>query len=198
MKDEVTEFQPHISLNSVVGLANPKTIKMVGTIHEQEVVVMIDLGATHNFIALEAVEKLGVELTPSKMFGVSLGTGEAVRGEGECKAVTLQLPGVEITEDFLPLTLGNSDVILGIQWLEKLGTMMTNWKTQTLSFQHNGEVVTIHGDPSLGRTCISLKAMIITLRKEGVVTWLSLMLWRTNYRRKAVNRWYQQGSYRKC
>lgn len=97
---------------------------------------------------------------------MSLGTGKAVQGEGECKAVMLELPGVKLIEDFLPLPLGNSDLILGIQWLEKLGTMSANWKTQTLRFQVGGNSITLQGDPSLGRTLISLKAMVRTLRKE--------------------------------
>lgn len=42
-----------------------------------------------------------------------LGTGSLVR-EGICRGVLLQFPGAEIIEDFLPLELGNTDVILGI------------------------------------------------------------------------------------
>ena len=30
-------------------------------------------------------------------------------------------------EDFLPLTLGNLDVILEVQWLESLGIIYSNW-----------------------------------------------------------------------
>lgn len=68
---------------------------------------------------------------------------------------------------FLPFQLGNSDVILGVQWLEKLGTVITNWKLETMKFQVNGKTVTLKGDPSLTRSKISLKAMIKTIRKEG-------------------------------
>lgn len=68
--------------------------------------------------------------------------------------------GVEVVEDFLPLELGNSDVILGIQWLEKLGSVVTNWKTQVMTFRVDGAIMTIKGDPSLARSLISLKAMI--------------------------------------
>lgn len=150
-----------------MGISNSKTIKMVGSVNGHDVVVMVDPGATHDFISLVAIKKLGVVVAPSKAFGVSLGTEEAVRGEGEWRAMKLTFPEVEIVEDFLPLTLGNSDIILGIQWLEKLDTMTTNWKTQTLTFQSYGETVTLRGDPSLGRTLISLKATIRTLRKEG-------------------------------
>ena len=108
------ELQPEISFNSVMGFTSPRTLKLLGYIMGKEVVVMIDPGATHNFISREVVETLGVPLSPTKSFGVSLGTGESVRGTGLCKGVSLQLPGMTVIEDFLPLPLGNSDVILGI------------------------------------------------------------------------------------
>lgn len=128
---------------------------------------MVDPGATHNFISKEAVANLELTVTPSEEFGVSLGTGDSVQGRGICKSVVLEVQGMVIVEFFLPLELGNSDVILGIQWLEKLGTMTTNWKTQTLRFQLGEETVTLKEDPSLGRSDISLKAMIRQLRKAG-------------------------------
>lgn len=166
--DHEEEFlQPETSLNSVMGLTNPKTIMMMGHINGEEVVVMIDPGATHNFISTTTVEKLLMSVTPSKAFGVSLGTGELVQGEEICQGVPLYLQGIEMVEDLFSLPLGNSDLILGIQWLEKLGTMTTNWKTQTPKFMLNGEAVTLMGDPSLGRPLVSLKAMIRTLIKDG-------------------------------
>lgn len=73
------QMRPEISLNSVVGLTNPKTIKMEGEIQGTPVVVMIDPGATHNFISDETVKKLGIRVTPTKEFGVSLGTGISAR-----------------------------------------------------------------------------------------------------------------------
>lgn len=160
-------IKPEISLNSVIGISSSKTMKLLGEIMGQRVVVLIDPGATHNFVSLEAVEKLGLPIIPSKSFGVSLGTGANVQGEGECKSVVLHLQGVTIIEDYLPLSLGNSDLILGVQWLEKLGTVATNWKTQTLKFKLGEDNVTLKGDPSLERTMISLKAMLKTIRKGG-------------------------------
>lgn len=60
-----------MSLNSVVGIENPKTMKLKGVINGQDVVVMIDLGATHNFISLKTVEKLQIPTVVTKEFGVS-------------------------------------------------------------------------------------------------------------------------------
>lgn len=164
----IAEVHSEISLNSVVGLSNPKTMKLKGLIGEKEVVVMIDPGATHNFIALGVVKELNIEVTESGSFGVSLGNGDAVRGSGVCKGLLLQLDGgVEVKSEFLPLELGNSDIILGVQWLETLGTVITNWKTQTMIFDVEGQPVKLVGDPTLVRAQISLKAMLRTLKKEG-------------------------------
>ena len=49
-------------------------------------------------------------------YGVNLGTGLMVKGEGVCKGVELKLPRLMVIKDFLPFELGSSNVILGLQW----------------------------------------------------------------------------------
>lgn len=171
VEDDLTEDENPIvpvsvSLNSVVGIDNPKTMRLTGMIMNVPVVVMIDPGATHNFISLSVVEKIGITVSETEEFGMMLGRGKSVTGKGECKEVQLCLRSIEIIENFFPLELGNSDVILGIQWLEKLGTISTNWKMQVLQFQWKGAKVILKGDPSLGRSKVSLKSMMKIIRKE--------------------------------
>ena len=57
-----------------------------------------------------------------------MGARNSVLGEGICRGITLHLQGVDMVDDFLPLSLGTFDVIFGIQWLETLGVPYTNWK----------------------------------------------------------------------
>lgn len=156
-----------VSLSSVVGLTTPKTMKLKGMVGEQEVVVLIDPGATHNFISLDLVKRIQLPIDDSEEYGVTMGTGTAVRGRGLCRGVALHLQGIDVVEEFLPLGLGSADVILGIKWLETLGMTHTNWKTQVMKFRLGNESVTLRGDPSLGKTLVSLKAMMRTIKHEG-------------------------------
>lgn len=166
-----------ICLNSVIGTANPKTLKLKGELAGAEVVVLIDPGATHNFLSLSAIKHLKIPKSPTVGFGVSLGTGEVVTETGKCKGVLLYVQGVCIKEDFLPLMmLGTSDFILGIQWLETLGPVTTNWKTQHMKFQLEGQWVTLKGDPSLERAQISLKNKVRTLGSSGGGYWVQFSL----------------------
>lgn len=116
---------------------------------------------------MRTVEKLGIPVIANNGFGVTLGNGEAIKGTGECRGVVLQLGALEIVEDFLSFSLGNSDVILGVQWLEKLGSVTTNWKLQEMKFKVGKETVILKGDPSLEHSKVSLKAMMRTIKKEG-------------------------------
>ena len=49
-----------LSLNSVVGVSEPHTMKLRGEIQGKEVVVLIDCGATYNFISKPVVESLQI------------------------------------------------------------------------------------------------------------------------------------------
>lgn len=95
-----------------------------------------------------------------------MGTGDKEAGKGICRGILLQLEGIDIVEEFLPLRLGSSDIILGVKWLETLGTTQTNWKNQTMDFEVGGESICLKGDPSLGKSLVSLKAMSRELKRE--------------------------------
>ncbi|KAL2533550.1 Ty3/gypsy retrotransposon protein [Abeliophyllum distichum] len=67
-----------LSLNSVVGLTAPQTMKLKGSILQQKVVVLLDCGATHNFILAKLVEKLGLPRTETAGYDVIMDTGLTV------------------------------------------------------------------------------------------------------------------------
>ena len=115
-----------LSLNSVLGLTLPSTMKIKGKLGPKEVTILIDCGATHNFLSLELIEELKPPLLKTTNYGVVMGTGMAVRGKRICKGVIVEMQGLTVVEDFLPLTLGSTDVILRMQWLGTLGTMKAN------------------------------------------------------------------------
>ena len=166
LEEEQEKIEPMgISLNSVVGITNQKTMKMLGTVNSMELIVMIDPEATNNFISVEAVKKLGLNCEESENFGVMLGNGEEILGQGVRRQVELRLQELSIVQDYFALELGISNVILGVQWLETLGPVTTNWKTQAMQFAWQGRNVILLGDPTLKRSKISLNAMLKVLKK---------------------------------
>lgn len=55
--------------------------------------MMIDPGATHNFISTSTIARLEIPITGNREFGVSLGNGTVGKGTGECVGVELDLRG---------------------------------------------------------------------------------------------------------
>ncbi|PWA91318.1 Ty3/gypsy retrotransposon protein [Artemisia annua] len=144
-----------VSLNSVLGFTTPRTMKVQGKLGDRDVVVLIDCGATHNFLSNNLVKDLGY-----------LGNGKIDNSYGLCRQVVLTLHDLQVIDDFYPLELGSTDMILGIKWLQTLGDMTVNWKELRMSFVKDGKNVTIKGDSGLSRTLVSLKSMVRSLQKE--------------------------------
>lgn len=121
--------------------------------------MMVDSGATNNFISTATVNRLQIEPAEEDKYGVTLGDGKKNFGKGKCRGLQMLVQGLEITEDYLILGLGNSDIIFGMQWLKKLGEVVTNWKKQIMKFNWEGAERMLVGDPSLERSLMSLKAL---------------------------------------
>lgn len=110
-----------LSLHSMVELDAPTTMKLMGTLSDRSVVVLIDNGVSHNFINEELVATLYLPRFPTSSYEILLGTEKSIQMTGICKSVFLTLVNLTIINDFIPLLLGSADVILGVQWLMTLG-----------------------------------------------------------------------------
>lgn len=89
-------------------------MKILGLIGN-EIVVIVDHDATHNFVSSKAVVELVIPVTEFNGCGVSLRHGDAVEGTSMCKGVVLTLvDGLMVEED---LSLGN----FGDTMVEKSG-----------------------------------------------------------------------------
>lgn len=74
-----------LSLNTVVGFSTPGTMKLRGEVDQTGVVVLIDCGASHNFISQKLVEALEIPTVETSNYGVVMGSGVAVKGKGIVK-----------------------------------------------------------------------------------------------------------------
>ena len=131
-----------LSLSSLVGLTTPSSMKIRGHISNKAVIVLIHCGASHNFISSPLTRE----------FGVTLRTGEQIWSTGICRQLCLHLPRVDIATDFFPLPLGDTDLILGYEWLLSLGATHMNWKELSMEFSVEGQQVQLRGDSNFS-TC---------------------------------------------
>ena len=126
-REETEDLEPKVELSrhSVAGLNSPKTMKVWGRIKSKEVIILLDCGATHNFIAQQLIEELQIPVG-TKKFSVILGDGQKVCGMGVCNDVEIELQGIVFRQNFLPFNLGHIYVILGVEWLQTLKEVKAN------------------------------------------------------------------------
>lgn len=159
---EVTE-NVELAQRPVYGFSAPETMKLKGIVGGREVIVLIDCGATHNFIHQKLAEELKLQAAKTSNYRIVLGNGTAIRVQGICRT-TIQ--GITVVEDLLPLDLGKMDVILGMAWLCTTGFMEVHWPTTTMIFASGDNQVTLKRNPSLTKAEISLKVMTKTWEVE--------------------------------
>ncbi|KAH0671455.1 hypothetical protein KY290_026015 [Solanum tuberosum] len=123
-----------LSLYSIARFTTKKPLKVWGTIFGKKDIVLIDRGASANFISCNVAEELGLKQTETKSFVVE------VVNRQQCQCCV----GIRVAGDFG-------------------GNIQDNFKTLTLKFEIGGQTQVVRGDPSLSKSVASLKTLFKAL-----------------------------------
>ncbi|MCH81106.1 RNA-directed DNA polymerase (Reverse transcriptase), partial [Trifolium medium] len=139
---------------------NHQTMKFQGTIYGVEVLILIDSGATHNFISQRLVHHMDWSVENTPQMQVKLGNGVQIAAQGRCKKLEMYIGDFKINQDVHLFELGGIDVVLGIEWLKTLGDTIINWKQQTMSFWSLGKWITLKNKEGCKKNSVALQSIL--------------------------------------
>ncbi|XP_019157771.1 PREDICTED: uncharacterized protein LOC109154433 [Ipomoea nil] len=150
-------------LNTMTGPGSPRSLRLIGNIKGSSCMVLIDSGSTHNFITPAIAERLHLPTKAIKPFQVYIGNDDTLGCRHVCPVVEVCMQGFAFAMDLHVLRIVGLDVVLGVQWLQSLGSVTHDYSKMTMEFQMGSINVKLKGDSGLNNQPISfnqLQAMV--------------------------------------
>jgi predicted aspartyl protease len=138
--DPVPEFdvveckEPEISINAISGSSGSKSMRLVGVLHSQRVIILIDSGSTHNFLDPSLLSKVHLPVATIPCLTVKIANGDSIQSFGKIDALTIRVQGHTITTTFYLIPLGGCDLVLGVEWLHTLGPVLWDFSLMKMQF----------------------------------------------------------------
>lgn len=157
--------EPLIQLHVLADHSNAVTMQLKGLFNNKMVHVLIDSGATHNFIHPTLLKNLKAQVHNLTPLNVQLASGAKMQTMGEVYHL-LQLQKFEFNADFYVLPISGCEVVLGASWLRTLGDILWNFDKLLMKFTVEGAAYQLQGELDPQTSMVSCKAMKRLLRKE--------------------------------
>ena len=136
---EIEEITPSISCHSLVGFSTPQNFKLKGYIKKKKVTMLIDSSSTHNFIHCKLSKVLNHFIYPAPEFQVMIADGGTINCSGKFHEINLTMGEEVLNSPMIAIPMGGVDVVLGVQWLQSLGTMTFNFQELFMKFSLEGK-----------------------------------------------------------
>jgi hypothetical protein len=168
------ELTPTISCNALAGISTPQTLKIEGYIKKKKVIVLIDSGSTHNFIHDKLAKDINCFVYPAPEFQVMIADGGTINCSGKCNKINLTMGEYVMNSPMISIPMGGADVVLGIQWLQSLGTVAFNFQELFMKFSLEGKEIELRGITGKPGKVISSNGMTKLLKKghQGIIAQL--------------------------
>ncbi|KAD6795021.1 hypothetical protein E3N88_05917 [Mikania micrantha] len=121
------------------------TFKLEGAIQGIPICLLVDNGATHNFISSQLVSALDI---PSEIFvgiHIRLGDGHVLFVQKQCVNLQVPIGSCTFSLNSLVFDTGDLDLILGMDWLQSLEEVTHDWKNAWMRFRYIDTSVILQG-----------------------------------------------------
>jgi hypothetical protein len=168
------EVEPVISLNALTGFSVPQTLKLIGYIKHQKVIILIDSGRTHNFIHHRIAQETHCYIHVVNNFQIMIANGGCMKCGGCCENAHLQISYYHLKSHMFIIDMGGCDIVLGEDWLRTLGPILMDFKKLTMQFDQKGHQYKFQGITIGSPEVISSHRMENLLKKghSGVISQL--------------------------
>lgn len=119
----------------------PVTFQIYNFIHQTHVTILIDSGNTHSFIQPWIAKFLSLALHDTSLLWVMVGNGSILECQQHCADIPLILQGHSFTVTLHLLPISDADIVLGIDWFQQLGPVVTDYTMLSMNFHHLGSPV---------------------------------------------------------
>jgi len=160
------EMNPTIYCNALARITTPQAIKIEGHIKKKKLIVLIDSGSTHNFIHCKIAKELNCFLYLAPECQVMVASGDTINCFGKCHNIKLSMGEYVLNSPMLSIPMGGDDVVLGVQWLQSLGTIAFNFQELFTKFCLEGKEVELRGITGKPGKIISSNSITKLLKKE--------------------------------
>lgn len=107
---------PQLSMNALTSIPTHQTMRVTGMYNNKPIQILIDSGSTHNFLDVDAAQRLGCVLDSVTPLSVTAGGGNKIQAPYTCRNFTWQLKQCTFSEDVIVLPIVCCDLIIGVQW----------------------------------------------------------------------------------
>ena len=87
----IEDDSPQISLSTITRISQPQTLKIKGHIKNNNGIVLIDSGSTHNFVSASLTKIVNLFVHPVPNMKVMVTDGKKIDNVGKCHQVKLQM-----------------------------------------------------------------------------------------------------------
>lgn len=166
----------HLSLHALTGEPTLRTLRFTASINGHCVSVLVDTGSSHNILQPRIASFLTLPIETVEPFAVMVGNGVYVHCSGSCPEVPLTVLQHTFHIPFYLLPIQGADVVLGVQWLRTIGPFVSDYTVPLMQFYHNGELVTLRGNPSPELMCASFHQITRMLHTNSIAACHSIAM----------------------
>ncbi|CAA0810632.1 Unknown protein, partial [Striga hermonthica] len=133
--DDIEAFneEAEISMHAMAGIRGLRTMRLPAWVEDRQEIVLVDNGSSHNFINADLSYKLKLPTTKIEPFEVRVANGERLQCTKSFHKVPIKFQGIIVEAGLYALPLVGPDIVLGVQWLEGLGKVITDYLLESWS-----------------------------------------------------------------